>query len=191
MYYLNENYLNSLENSSLIENMKYNLGNVSINFDSNYDLYFAGTAKEVYTQERGTTVCDSSIKSFSNKNNCNIWNGNQASWKGKVAMLYPSDFGYASNTSNWSKNFKDADLNGISLNNWMFNNISKGSCFLSPVSYNHKFVLDVGRNGFFYIAFTDGRDGGAALRPVLSLKTDTKILDGLGSINDPYILSDN
>ena len=34
-------------------------------------------------------------------------------------------------------------------------------------------------------------DDGLALRPVLSLKTDTKILDGLGSINDPYILSDN
>ena len=118
MYYLNENYLNSLENSSLIENMKYNLGNVSINSDE----FITGIAKEVYTQERGTTVCDSSITSNSHENNCNIWNGNQASWKGKVALLYPSDFGYASNASNWSKDFKEAYSNSISLNNWMYNN---------------------------------------------------------------------
>ena len=88
MYYLNENYLNSLENNSLIENMKYYLGNV--NTDNGP---ITGITKEIYTQERGTTVCDSSITRSSYGNNCNIWNGNQASWNGKIALLYPSDYG--------------------------------------------------------------------------------------------------
>ena len=188
MYYLNENYLNSLKGSSLIESMKYNLGIVSIDYDSNYNLYVAGTAKEVYTQERGTTVCDSSIKSFSNKNNCNIWNGNQASWKGKVAMLYLSDFGYASNTSNWSKDFKESYSNGIGLNNWMYSSEVSTFWFLSPTSVNSNYGLSVGVDGYLIVESVV-RYSYEALRPVLSLKSDTKILDGTGSIDNPYIVS--
>ena len=182
MYYLNGNYLNSLENSSLIENMKYNLGNVSINRDG----FITGIAKEVYTQERGTTVCDSSITSNSHSNNCNIWNGNQASWNGKIALLYPSDYGYASNTSNWSKDFKDADLNGLSLNNWMFNNEMAGTWFLSPASDdpNHVSVVD-----FVGGLIGVNSDGIGALRPVLSLGSQAMIITGSGSINDPYELA--
>ena len=182
MYYLNENYLNSLENSSLIENMKYNLGNVSINRDG----FITGIAKEVYTQERGTTVCDSSITSNSHSNNCNIWNGNQASWNGKIALLYPSDYGYASNTSNWSKDLSSAYSNGLSLNNWMFNNEMAGTWFLSPASYYPYLVSDVHISGYLYRGDTDGS---VALRPVLSLGSQAMIITGSGSINDPYELA--
>ncbi len=183
MYYLNENYLNSLENSNLIENMKYYLGNV--NTDNGP---ITGTAKEVYTQERGSTVCNSSITSNSHENNCNIWNGNQAIWNGKIALLYPSDFGYASNTSKWSKDFKEAYSNGISLNNWMYNNISSSSWFLSPASYNPSRVAYV--NGVGSLLNVDAsRDDGLALRPVLTLGSQTNIISGTGSINDPYILN--
>ena len=183
MYYLNENYLNSLENSNLIENMKYYLGNV--NTDNGP---ITGTAKEVYTQERGTTVCDSSITSNSHENNCNIWNGNQVIWNGKIALLYPSDFGYASNTSNWSKDFKDTNSNGISLNNWMFNNEAAFSWFLSPASIAPGSVSGVIIGGILFGGYAD-YDDGLALRPVLSLGTQTMIISGTGSINDPYLIS--
>ncbi len=180
MYYLNENYLNILKDSSLIENMKYNLGNITI--DTNDTWFILGTNKEVYEQERGTTVCDSSIKSNSHKNNCNIWDGNQATWNGKIALLYPSDFGYASNTSNWSKEFKDA-----SLKNWMFNNEAATSWFLSPASGDPSYVSVVYYDG---ILSEDGAYVIDALRPVLSLRSQTMIISGSGSINDPYILSE-
>ena len=182
MYYLNENYLNSLENSSLIENMKYNLGNVSINSDG----FITGIAKEVYTQERGTTVCDSSITSNSHSNNCNIWNGNQASWNGKIALLYPSDYGYASNTSNWSKDLSSAYSNGLSLNNWMFNNEMAGTWFLSPASDFPDYVSVVLIDGGLS---RDDADSYVALRPVLSLGSQAMIITGSGSINDPYELA--
>ena len=181
MYYLNENYLNSLENSSLIENMKYYLGNV--NTDNGP---ITGITKEIYTQERGTTVCDSSITSNSHSNNCNIWNGNQASWNGKIALLYPSDYGYASNTSNWSKDLSSAYSNGLSLNNWMFNNEMAGTWFLSPASYGPSIVSVVSRDGRLRRGNAD-RDG--ALRPVLSLGSQAMIISGSGSINDPYLLN--
>ena len=186
MYYLNENYLNSLENNNLIENMKYYLGNVTIDTDDTYNV--AGTNKEVYNQERGSTVCDSSITNNTHKNNCNIWYGNQATWNGKIALLYPSDFGYASNTSNWSKDFKEAYSNGISLNNWMYNNISYASWFLSPASYNPFYVAGVSNGGILNRGSASSDDG-LALRPVLTLGSQTNIISGTGSINDPYILN--
>ena len=188
MYYLNENYLNNLENSSLIENMKYYLGNITVDIDDTYMMFILGTNKEVYNQERGSTVCDSSIKNFSNEKNCNIWYGNQATWNGKIALLYPSDFGYASNTSNWSKDYKEAHSNGISLNNWMYNNISYGTWFLSPASSYPSSVATVNFDGALYYDFAD-TVGGVALRPVLSLGSQTMIISGTGSINDPYIIS--
>ena len=184
MYYLNENYLNSLENSSLIENMKYYLGNV--NTDNGP---ITGITKEIYTQERGTTVCDSSITRSSYGNNCNIWNGNQASWNGKIALLYPSDYGYASNTSNWSKDYKEAYSNGLSLNNWMFNNEMAGTWFLSPVSKSPYGVSISDTDGSLGGDFAaDDRGFGVALRPVLSLGSQAMIITGSGSINDPYLL---
>ena len=188
MYYLNENYLNSLENSSLIENMKYYLGNVTIKVNSDRYYVITGTNKEVYTQERGTTVCDSSITSDSHNSDCNIWNGNQVSWNGKIALLYPSDFGYASNTSNWSKDFKEAYSNGLSLNNWMFNNEMAGTWFLSPASDDPDIVAVVSTVGLLCRVNADRVDG-LALRPVLSLGSQTMIISGTGSINDPYLLN--
>ncbi|MCI5701447.1 MAG: hypothetical protein MR266_01550, partial [Erysipelotrichaceae bacterium] len=111
-------------------------------------------------------------------------------WNGKIALLYPSDFGYASNTSNWSKDYKEAYSNGISLNNWMYNNISYASWFLSPASYGPSSVSGVDGDGHLNNDFAF-YDVGLALRPVLSLGSQAMIITGTGSINDPYILSDN
>ncbi|MCG4775144.1 hypothetical protein L0O83_18830, partial [Lawsonibacter sp. DFI.5.51] len=64
-----------------------------------------GTASTVYNEERANPVeCGASVTFNSHNNSCNIWNGNKASWTGKIALLYPSDFGYASSSSNWNTN---------------------------------------------------------------------------------------
>ena len=157
MYYLNENYLSSLENSNLIENMKYYLGGLD-----------NVTLKEIYTMERDES---------------NILENNQATWNGKIALLYPSDLGYARITSGWS----EAIINNINYNNWMLNDQTSFR-LLSPYTKNVSNATGWISNVGLYWYKTDSYD---ALRPVLSLKTDTKILDGLGSINAPYILSDN
>ena len=184
MYYLNENYLNSLENNNLIENMKYYLGNVTIDTDDTYNV--AGTSKEVYNQERGTTVCSSDIDYASHKNNCNIWYGNQATWSGKIALLYPSDFIYATSSTNWNQDAKNMLNNGIAYDNWLFNENIKYEWFLSPASRDPNFVA-------YWRAESglgsSGADRVAVFRPVLTLGSQTNIISGTGSINDPYILN--
>ena len=156
MYYLNENYLNSLENSNLIENMKYYLGGLVNN----------STLKEIFENERNET---------------NILSGNQATWNGKIALLYPSDLGYARIPSGWG----DAIINNKNYNNWMLND-QAGFWLLSPDAE------DAGRVAVW--SFYSGlgwhsADGNVALRPVLTLGSQTMKKSGSGSINDPYLLS--
>ncbi len=180
-YYLNETYYNNLSNNNLIEEMKYYLGNVTTDSSG----FLSETNAEVYTQERGSVVCDSSVTEFSQNSSCNIWYGNQATWNGKIALLYPSDFGYASDVANWSNDYQTGYSNGLSLTNWMFNNEMFGTWFLSPSSLDpdHASVVLYGGNlgGF-------GASNGAALRPVLSLNSQTMIISGTGSYEDPYQL---
>ncbi len=182
-YYLNETYYNNLSNNNLIEEMKYYLGNVTT--DSN-SYMISGTNAEVYTQERGSVVCDSSVTSWSQNSSCNIWYGNQATWNGKIALLYPSDFGYASDVANWSNDYQTGYSNGLSLTNWMFNNEMVGTWFLSPSSGDPFNVSVVDNNGFL-IGISDAGDI-AAVRPVLSLNSQTLIGSGTGSYEDPYQL---
>ena len=181
-YYLNETYYNNLSNNNLIEEMKYYLGNVTTDSSG----FLSGTNAEVYTQERGSEICDSSVTSWSQNSSCNIWYGNQATWNGKIALLYPSDFGYASDVANWSNDYQTAYSNGLSLTNWMFNNEMSGTWFLSPSSSGPIDVSDVGCDGFL-IGNIDA-DSNAGIRPVLSLGSQTKIITGTGSYEDPYQL---
>ena len=156
MYYLNENYLNSLKGSSLIESMKYYLGGLVIN----------STLKEIYENERNET---------------NILSGNQATWNGKIALLYPSDLGYARIPSGWG----DAILNNKNYNNWMLND--QGVFWLlSPTAGRSDRAASwdplVGLTRY-------NADSNLALRPVLSLRSQTMIISGSGSIDDPYVLA--
>ena len=189
MYYLNEtntgSYYNTISSNyrNLIDTTTYYLGNVSINNSTNM---IDGTAKQIYTQERGNLVCDSSVMDWSQNNDCNVWNGNSATWSGKVALLYPSDYAYASNTSNWTKNVGAYYSNGGSLNNWLFNTDAAYNWFLSPASYGSSDGLRWDGVGFVGNDFVND---GVAARPVLNLVSTAETIEGDGSYSNPYILN--
>ena len=153
-YYLNEIYYNSLSNNNLIEEMKYYLGWLA-----------EGTLKEIYEMERTAS---------------NVIENNQASWNGKIALLYPSDLGYARATSGWS----DSIIANINYNNWLLNDQAV-FWLLSPIG-------DLAGSVAVWLFGSGLRDGravvDAGLRPVLSLGSQTKIITGTGSYEDPYQL---
>ena len=105
MYYLNDNYLNSLSNTDLIENMKYYLDGEG---QGNEFAFFEGN--DSYNAERG----------INQETKTDPWNG-------KVALLYESDVYYASS--------QDVDNISLSANyNWLMNNdIVSGLCYLEKV----------------------------------------------------------
>lgn len=190
MYYANENNIGSYYNTinatykNMIQESTYYLSNVTGNSG-------IGTASTVYNEERATAVeCGASVTSYSHNNSCNIWNGNQSTWTGKIALLYPSDFGYASSSSNWSTNissYYNDSTNPVVSDNWLLNNDAFYNWFLSPSSLIPDYVVYWGGFGSVYSINTTGNFS-LAWRPVLNLKSDALAYSGDGSYNDPYKL---
>ena len=131
-------------------------------------------------------------------------------WYGKVGLMYPSDYGYATNGNNaasgtysrtWClacqmSSWGSGNYNTYcALNDWLlFPNITStapgtnGSTqwMLSPYSGTASSVFGVANSGllYYYNANTT-----CAVRPVLYLKADTIITGGKGTYNEPYTIS--
>ena len=153
-----------------IEEVVWNLGGI--------EAYNTSTASMFYTAERGTTV----------------YTGRPTTWTGKVGLMYPSDYGYATSggttkdrasclakeLSNWdSSDFSDCKGNDYLLdaNNYQWT--------LAPTSADAYLVFDVARDGLVY---SDLAYYTAAVRPVLFLKSNIQVDKGTGAKSDPYTL---
>ena len=137
----------------------------------------ANTASTFYTAERGTTV----------------YSGNPTEWEGKIALIYPSDYGYA--TSGGSTG-RDTCLS-YTLNNWR----NYSNCYnndwlytrayywtLTPNSRNSNSVFSVLSNG----SVDDYRvNNSYGVLPSLYLTPDVSITGGTGTEANPDTLSLN
>ena len=154
---------------SMIGDAKWYLGGSST--------YNDVTPPMFYTRERGTTV----------------YSGHSTSWIGKVGLMYPSDYGYATSggsstnrNSCLAKELYNWDSSGYSdckNNDWMYNsNIWQWT--MSPRADRSNFVFGVGYTGFVncdYRAYAT-----YAGRPVVYLKSTIKVISGSGTTSSPY-----
>ena len=148
---------------SQISSTKWYLGNVVFN-NNNF-----GTTKEIYSQERSTSV----------------HSGNKQTWDGKVALIYPSDYMYASSScyNNGTIGDKYNDSTCTSTN-WLFDQNNR-YWSLSPYSIDLNCVMFVTTSGHMGIA---GLTYTAGLRPSLCLSSDVNYISGNGTISDPFII---
>ena len=131
------------------------------------------TALNMYNAERGTLHISNPSDGKTRTN----------TWDGKIALMYPSDYGYASTGTvcrNSLYNCNDADSNA---NNWLFNSASQWT--LSSYSGKEHRVFGVFSGGYVgiftaYVNFD--------VRPALFLKSDVVIADGTGTESNPFIL---
>ena len=133
------------------------------------------TASMFYERERGTTV----------------YSGRSTSWVGKIGLMYPSDYGYA--TSGGSTTDRNACLNK-ELYNWD----SVSDCYNNDWIFNSALQWTITPRAsysgiVFYLnsaGYVNGNLAGNAhgVRPVVFLKSSIKIVDGDGSSSNPYIL---
>lgn len=158
----------------MIGNAKWYLGGAE-NYTSSSD----GLASHWYKYERGTTV----------------YSGKSTNWTGKVGLIYPSDYGYA--TSGNSSTTRATCL-ATELYNW---NEKTGACYqndwlvpnsgykwsLSPYSSTSYGVFFVRRSGYvgYSIASNDDNLG---VWPTVYLKSTIKIASGTGGSDSPFIL---
>ena len=128
-----------------------------------------GTAEEIYTWERGTTV----------------YSGRPTNWTGLVGLMYPSDYAYTfangvdvtcySDIYNCSK--------GTPSSSWLYKS-GTSQWTVSPYSSSAFFVFDVRSAGN---VVNSHAYNGYGVRPVLYLSSDIK-LDGTGTSSNPYVI---
>ncbi len=133
-----------------------------------------GLASHWYTYERGMTV----------------YTGRPTEWQGKVGLMYPSDYGYATGGGNsvnrascLAKELYNWDGASDCYNNdWLYNS-SKTQWTLAPHSSRSNFVFRADYTGNVYhnLAF-----GQYAVLPSVYLIPSTSILGGEGTLENPY-----
>ena len=131
---------------------------------------------QIYEYERGTTV----------------YTDRPTTWTGKIALAYPSDYGYAADLNQCKdKTLYDYDNSTCTSNNWMkaiiTNNGSNNGWLLTPYSGSLGRALYVSSDGRVYYYYHAYFAYGAV--PVLSLSSELGIESGDGTSNNPYKLS--
>ena len=127
---------------------------------------------QIYEYERGTTV----------------YTGRPTIWQGKIALPYPSDYGYAADLGKClNKQLGSYNDSTCTSNNWM-KTIVNGVWLLTTDSKfaNYGwFATPSGNINHMYVYDTRGAT------PVLSLSSELSIKAGTGSSSEPYQLSVN
>ena len=156
-----------------IENVVWNLGGSST---SN-----GVTARTFYERERGTTV----------------YGVRPTTWTGKIGLMYPSDYGYATSggqtsnratcLSNVLYSWNDSSISDCKNNDYLFKS-SYYQWTLGPLS-SYAFTVFVVYSGGSVVDF--GANSSHELRPALFLKSSISISGGTGSSTEPYQLKVN
>ena len=157
---------------NMIETVTWKLGGTA-----SYTSSSNGLASHFYGYERGTTV----------------YSGRPTTWSGKVALMYPSDYGYA--TSGGSTTNRDACLakelynwdsssfSDCKNNDWLYDSTTQWT--LTPYSSDSSgvfFVYSAGCVGYNLANYSYG------VRPSVYLTSNVKISGGDGTSNSPYTL---
>ena len=111
-------------------------------------------------------------------------------WTGKIAIPYPSDYGYAADLSLCQQTLVNYDNSTCTANNWMksiiTNNGSNSGWLLTPNSGTAYVAWRVNSPGFvnYFAAYN-----AFGVAPVLSLISELDIGPGTGTSSSPYQLS--
>ena len=149
---------------NLISNTTYYLGGYN-----STEVY----SNEIYEKERGTAV----------------YSGRPTTWTGKIALAYPSDYGYAADLSKCSQTLYNYNDSTCTSNNWMKSIVAPNyGWLLTPNSGLADITWHVYSSGFVdysgYYAFNAN-----GVTPVLYLDPSVDIKSGTGSSSAPYQLS--
>ena len=142
----------------MIENVTWYLGGHSTN---------SATADTFYTAERGTTV----------------YSGRPTSTTGYIGLMYPSDYGYSVLASSCARTKDLSSYNSANCagQSWLYGQGYEWT--IAPLSSNSSYVFHLYSYGTLYNYYAII---GYAARPVLYLDSSVYVVDGNGSMSDPY-----
>ena len=148
---------------NLISSTLYNLGGWNAS-----EIY----SNQIYGYERGT----------------NVYSGRPTTWTGKIALPYPSDYGYAADLGSCTVQLGSYSNSACTSANWMKPIFTSSYNWLltpySGISTHAWFVHSSGR-----VDVSNGTCGALGVAPVLYLGSELGIGSGTGTNSDPYRLS--
>ena len=174
--YLNGDYYNSIDSVSqnLIGDTYWNLGGTA-----SYTSASNGLPSHFYGYERGTTV----------------YSGHSSYWIGKIGLMYPSDYGYATSggtTTDRSSCLAEEMFNWAiwssysdCVNNDYLYYSSSSPWTITPNSGISNSVFLVNNSGYLNYTFAFNS---ISVSPVLYLKSTVEITGGEGTSENPYTL---
>ncbi len=111
--------------------------------------------------------------------------GSITPWNGYIGLMYPSDYGYASSNTCYLNN----STNSCSTRNWLNSNTSEWT-ITKQESTNDTVYSKTDTNNVLYDTRTK-TNSLKVVRPVLYLKTTTKLISGIGTETSPYLFELN
>ncbi len=135
---------------------------------------------------------------YEKERSSDVKEGNPTTWKGKIGLIYPSDYGYSTSgsettmrvtclsnsMSDWSSG---SGLNDCSTNSWI-NSISPRDpkwTMTTLINTSDMKVYTVSIGGTLYFS---AHYSGIDIHPSLYLKSNVKIVSGVGSQENPFEL---
>ena len=144
----------------MIENVTWHLGGHSST---------SATAEAFYGYERGTTV----------------YSGRPTTTTGYIGLMYPSDYGYSVLSSSCARTTNLGSYNNATCagQSWLYGQGYEWT--ITPNSWYSDRVFNLDVNGS--LGFSSASNG-YSVRPVLYLDSSVYVMDGNGSVSDPYII---
>ena len=145
-------------------------------------------SKVMYEKERGITTVSNPSDGITRT----------TTWTGKIALAYPSDYGYATDLSKCSQTLYDYDNSTDSYacrtNDWMYPIITNSGktygWLLTPYSSYANNAFSVGSAGYVS-GGSNGVCNANGVAPVLYLGSNQNIVAGDGSQSKPYQLANS
>ena len=161
---------------NMISNVTWKLGGAG-----DYESASNGLASHWYNYERGTTV----------------YSDRPTTWQGKIALMYPSDYGYATSGGDTTNretclakelyNWYSSSYSDCKNSDWLFDS-STIQWTLTPFSRNSSNVFFVRITGYVNHNGYGARNS-LGVRPSVYLSSNISITSGDGSRSNPYTLS--
>ena len=154
---------------NLIGEAIWNLGGSSI-YDNLY-------ADEYYTFERQSDVMINPSDGITRN----------SVWKGKVGLMYPSDYMYAGDLSKCNEygNKWNSDQSNCRDTSWLRDTTSV-QWTMTQRSNSSSHAFHIYSSGYVYS--TNAVRNSSACRPVIYLKTTVQVIAGDGTVENPYVL---
>ena len=160
-------YSKNIKSTSIeqIATVRWNLGGYST---------YQVSALNMYNYERGTAHINNPSDGVTRTN----------TWDGKIALMYPSDYGYASTDVLCKNNLYQCSNSNDKMSNWLMSDAHQWVLSSFSTSVRRMFVIQSKGN-----IYDNYASDSAAVRPALFLKSDVVITGGTGDEKDPYTIS--